>query len=151
MLNRQLDQLNHWSRSSGSELKQNVLLEQFLQSLPTDLAVKLRERKPTSVKEVAGWADEYDQAHQEQEQTGSQVKQPAAPALSDEAHLPRRPSPRRGTPRGGQGELLEAPSGARPTLKESCSVSSVVNGDILQLSGLKNSPPVLKQMLNQPY
>ena len=39
-----LDQLNCWTQSSGSELKQNILLEQFLQSLPTDLAVKLREK-----------------------------------------------------------------------------------------------------------
>ena len=41
LLSRQLDQLNRWTQSSGSELKQNILLEQFLQSLPTDLAVKL--------------------------------------------------------------------------------------------------------------
>ena len=101
LLNRQLDHLNRWIQSSGSELKQNILLEQFLQSLPTDLAVKLKQRKPTSAKEAAGWADDYDQAHRGQEQTGSQVKQPAAPASSDETSLPHRPSPRRGTPRRG--------------------------------------------------
>ena len=31
------DQLNRWTQSSGSELKENILFEQFLQSLPTDL------------------------------------------------------------------------------------------------------------------
>ena len=67
LLSRQLDQLNYWTQSSGSELKQNILLEQFLQSLPTDLAVKLRETKPTSAKEAASWADDYDQAHRGQE------------------------------------------------------------------------------------
>ena len=98
LLSRQLDQLNRWTRSSGSELKQNILHEQFLQSLPTDLAVKLRERKPTTAKEAAGWADDYDQAHRGQEQTGSQGKQPLP---RDEANLPPRPFPKRGTPKKG--------------------------------------------------
>jgi hypothetical protein len=39
------------------------LLEQFLLSLPTELSVKLRERKPSTAKEAAGWADDYDLAH----------------------------------------------------------------------------------------
>ena len=87
MLSRQLDQLNRWTQSSESELKQNKLLEQFLQSLPTDLAVKLRERKPATAKEAAGWEDDYDQAHRGQEQTGSRGKQPTSLAPRDEANL----------------------------------------------------------------
>ena len=63
LLSRQLDQLNRWTQFSGNELKENILLEQFLQSLPTDLAIKLRERKPATAKEAAGGADDYDQAH----------------------------------------------------------------------------------------
>ena len=53
----------HWTQSAGSELKEIVLLEQFLLSLPTELSVTLRERKPSTVKEAAGWADHYDLAH----------------------------------------------------------------------------------------
>ena len=39
-------------------------------------------------KEAAGWADDYDQAHREEGQTGGQVKQPTPPAPRDEASLP---------------------------------------------------------------
>ena len=67
-----------------SELTQNILLEQFLQCLPTDLAVKLRERKTTTAKEVAGWADDYDQAHRGEEQ-------PVVLAPRGEASLPHKP------------------------------------------------------------
>ena len=63
LLSRQTDLLNRWSQSAGSELKEIVLLEQFLLSLPTELSVKLRERKPSTAKEAAGWADDYDVAH----------------------------------------------------------------------------------------
>ena len=93
LLSRQSDQLNRWTQSSGSELKENILLEQFLQSLPTDLAIKLRERKPATAKEAAGWADEYDQAHKGEGQTGIPVKQSAPLPSRDEASLTFRPFP----------------------------------------------------------
>ena len=83
LLNRQQDQLNRWTQTSGSELKQNILLEQFLQSLPTDLAVKLKERKPATAKEAASWADDYDLAHRGDGQREGQIKQPAMPASRD--------------------------------------------------------------------
>ena len=101
LLSRQSDQLNRWTQSSGSELKENILLEQFLQSLPTDLAIKLRERKPATAKEAAGWADDYDQAHKGEGQTGIPVKQSAPPPSRDEASLTPRPFPKRGTPKKG--------------------------------------------------
>ena len=100
LLSRQSDQLNRWTQSSGSALKENILLEQFLQSLPTDLAVKLRERKPATAKEASGWADDYDQAHRE-EQTAGQMKQPTPPAPRDEASLQHKSFPKRGTTKKG--------------------------------------------------
>ena len=70
LLGHQSGQLNCWTQYSGSALKENILLEQFLQSLPTDLAVKLREKKPATAKEAAGWADNYDQPIEERGRLG---------------------------------------------------------------------------------
>ena len=56
LLSRQTDLLNRWTQSAGSELREMV---QFLLSLPTELSVKLRERKPSTAKEAAGWADDF--------------------------------------------------------------------------------------------
>ena len=97
LLGRQSDQLNRWTQSSGSILKENILLEQFLQSLPTDLAVKLQERKPAMAKEAAGWADDYDQAHGGE----GQVKQLTPPAPRDEASLQPKFFPKRGNSKKG--------------------------------------------------
>lgn len=41
------------------ELRDLIILEQFLQGLPTDLSVWLKERNPTSAKEAAQMADDY--------------------------------------------------------------------------------------------
>ena len=67
LLNRQTDLLKHWTQSAGSELNEIVLLEQFLLSLPTELAIKLRERSPGTAKLAAEWADDYDLAHKGEE------------------------------------------------------------------------------------
>lgn len=40
-------------------------------SLPTELAVKLRERNPATAKEAAKWAYDYDLAHNGNEATAS--------------------------------------------------------------------------------
>ena len=66
LLNRQTD-LKRWTQSAGSELDEIVLLEQFLLSLPTELAIKLQERSPGTAKLAAEWADDYDLAHKEEE------------------------------------------------------------------------------------
>ena len=63
LLSQQTDLLNHWTQSAGSELKEIILLEQFLLALPTEMSVKLRERKPSTAKEAVGWANDYDLAH----------------------------------------------------------------------------------------
>ena len=67
LLNRQTDLLKRWNQSAGSELKEIILLEQFLLSLPAELAVKLRERNPSTAKEAADWADDYNLAHMGEE------------------------------------------------------------------------------------
>ena len=67
LLNRQTDLLKHWTQSAGSELNEIVLLEQFLLSLPTELAIKLRERNPATAKLAAEWADDYDLVHKGEE------------------------------------------------------------------------------------
>ena len=55
LLSWQTDLLNHWIQSAGSELKEIVLLEQFLSSLPTELSVKLgRESPPQQMKQRGG-------------------------------------------------------------------------------------------------
>ena len=41
------------------DLRQLVLLEQFLQALPREMAIRVREEKPKSVKEAAEMADNY--------------------------------------------------------------------------------------------
>lgn len=72
-------------------IEQNILLEQYLQSLPTDLAVKVRERKPARAKEPADCAYDYDQAHTGEGVMGSLVKQPV---LRDEASLVHKSCPK---------------------------------------------------------
>ena len=57
-LNRQTNLLKLWTQSAGSELNEIVLLDQFLLSLPTELAIKLQERSPATAKLAAEWADD---------------------------------------------------------------------------------------------
>ena len=79
LLNRQTDLLKRWHQSAGSELKEIILLEQFLLSLPAELAVTLRERNPSTVKEAAEWADDYNLAHMGEELPESKPQpQPSA-------------------------------------------------------------------------
>ena len=40
-----------------------VLLEQFLQALPSDMAVWIQEEKPKSMKEASKMADNYELTH----------------------------------------------------------------------------------------
>ena len=74
-----------------------------MQSLPTDLAIKLRERKPATAKakEAVGWADNYDQAHKGEGQTGSPAKQSVSLPSRDEASRTPRLFPKQGTPKKG--------------------------------------------------
>jgi hypothetical protein len=116
LLSHQSDQLNRWTQSSGSALKENILLEQFLQSLSTDLAVKLRERKPATAKEAAGWADDYDQAHRGEGQTGGQVKPPTPPVARDESSLQQKPFAKKGAA-GSFGSSFRSKTNSRGELQ----------------------------------
>ncbi len=56
--------LGRWERAAGgSELRDLVLLEKFLQALPREIAVRFREGKPNTMKEAAEAADGYELAH----------------------------------------------------------------------------------------
>lgn len=58
-LNRLEEHFQHWTKWQGVELRDLIILEQFLQGVPTDLSLWLKERKPKSAKEAAQMADDY--------------------------------------------------------------------------------------------
>ena len=51
-----------WSDASGLSLKEMVLLEQFLETLPLEMRVRVMERKPSSAGAAAEIADDLDVA-----------------------------------------------------------------------------------------
>ena len=59
LADRSLDLYKKWKESSEMNVDEMVLLEQFLQSVPEDLRVWLKERKPTSLDKAAELADDY--------------------------------------------------------------------------------------------
>jgi len=56
------DRLGRWEKSAEVDLREMVLLEQFLTALPRELALKVREGKPDSIKQAAVLADNYESA-----------------------------------------------------------------------------------------
>ena len=59
------DHLGRWEKAAdadGVDLQQFVLLEQFLQALPREMAIRVQEEKPKSVKEAAEMANNYELA-----------------------------------------------------------------------------------------
>ena len=61
-LSRLSDQLTRWIKATEMDLQELVLLEQFLKTLPRDLAVWLKEQKPTCATKAAEMADDYEVA-----------------------------------------------------------------------------------------
>ena len=61
-LSRLSDQLTRWIKATEMDLQELVLLEQFLKTLPRDLAVWLREQKPMCATKAAEMADDYEVA-----------------------------------------------------------------------------------------
>lgn len=57
--NRLEEHFHRWTKSQEEELRDLIILEQFLQGVPTDLSVWLKERKLKSAKEAAQKADDY--------------------------------------------------------------------------------------------
>lgn len=57
--NRLEEHFQRWTKSQEMELRDLIILEQFLQGVSTDLSVWLKKRKPKSAKEAAQMADDY--------------------------------------------------------------------------------------------
>ena len=57
--NRLEEHYQRWTKSQGMELRDLIILEQFLHGVSIDLSVWLKERKPKSAKEAAQVADDY--------------------------------------------------------------------------------------------
>ena len=61
------DLFNKWTEvaeGDAKKLAEMVIQEQLVANMPQDLQVWIRERKPSSVKEAAKWADDYIMARQ---------------------------------------------------------------------------------------
>ena len=61
------DMFNKWTEiaeGDAKKLAEMVIQEQLVANMPQDLQVWIRERKPSSVKEAAKWADDYIMARQ---------------------------------------------------------------------------------------
>ena len=56
------DQLTRWIKATEMDLQELILLEQFLKTLPRDLAVWLKEQKPACATKAAEMADDYEVA-----------------------------------------------------------------------------------------
>ena len=61
-LGRPTDKLMLWSNASGLSLKEMVLLEQFLESLPLEMRVRVMERKSSTAGAAAEIVDDLDAA-----------------------------------------------------------------------------------------
>ena len=57
--NRLEEHYQRWTKSQEMELRDLIILEQFLHGVSIDLSVWLKERKPKSAKEAAQVADDY--------------------------------------------------------------------------------------------
>ena len=75
-----VDHLGRWEKAADdTDLRELVLLEQFLQALPRDMAVRVREEKPKSLKEASELADNYELAWKAE---GGGARQPLDPPMS---------------------------------------------------------------------
>ena len=53
------DHFTRWVASQSIALEELVKLEQFITGVPEDLRIRLRERKPNSLRQAAALADDY--------------------------------------------------------------------------------------------
>ena len=76
------DHLERWEKAAeGMDLRQLVLLEQFLQALPRDMAVRVREERPKSMKEATEMADNYELARKAEGGGAGQSLNPPKPTV----------------------------------------------------------------------
>lgn len=64
---RQQDLLGKWMKecTNLAELRETIVMEQFLNAVPTEVQVWVKERKPKTAKEAGELADQYDQAQRQ--------------------------------------------------------------------------------------
>ena len=87
-LSRLSDQLSRWIKATEMDLQELILLEQFLKALPRDLAVWLREQKPTCATKAAEMADDYEVARKSEDGvSGSAPSQKPALAPQTSSHF----------------------------------------------------------------
>ena len=77
-----------WSSASGLEMKEMILLEQFLETLPPEMRVRVMERKPSTAGAAADIADDLDVARQYESES-----KPPAPRMEKLSRQSRSASP----------------------------------------------------------
>ena len=86
-LSRLCDQLTRWIKATEMDLQELVLLEQFLKTLPRELAIWLKEQNPTSAVKAAEMADDYDVARRGEVTTPPQSQSASASAGNASAQI----------------------------------------------------------------
>ncbi len=59
---READHFDCWTKDQEMSLRDMVVMEQVLQNVPAELAVWLKERKPSSLEKLSQLSDDYTQA-----------------------------------------------------------------------------------------
>ena len=73
------DHFTRWVDSQAVPLKELVMIEQFLVSVPDDLRIWLHERKPTSIRQAAVLADDYALARKGNQKTNLKTSSSTPP------------------------------------------------------------------------
>lgn len=71
------DLLKKWTVECKTidDIREKLVVEQLLNTMPTDLRIWIGERKPTNGKEAGGWADDYVQARRREGNGGGSERQ----------------------------------------------------------------------------
>jgi len=73
------DHFTRWVDSQAVPLKELVMIEQFLVSVPEDLRIWLREKKPTSIRQAAGLTDDYALARRGNQKANPKTSSSSSP------------------------------------------------------------------------
>ena len=93
------DRLQRWAKSQELTWEQMVLIEQVYNSVPQDLAVWLRERKPRSAQQLAELADDYSLARHSGGEAASLKDAGSSPGSSRAKEVAKGPSQSREPPK----------------------------------------------------
>ena len=83
------DHFEKWTKEGDIPLEEVVLMEQFIQCVPEELAVWIKEKKPTSVRQAAELADTYTLARSGDEKTST--RKANGPKAAGQQPQPRTP------------------------------------------------------------